>query len=67
MAQFRKTERRNDNGDFEPCLFETLKKGDVFRLFEAEGEPLMGTFRAISDAIPQEPEGNFGITCTKEG
>lgn len=47
-----------------------IKKGDVFRLFEADGTPVTDgqgrtEFTALKDAVPCEPKSNFSVEVRK--
>lgn len=43
--------------------FEALKKGDVFRSYEADGSPVSRKFPhiAMGDPVPCDPPGNWKI------
>lgn len=66
MERWRRAERKVKD-DWQEIKFETLKTGDVFRLFNPTGDPVRDRegktiFKATSDAYPEpEPVGNFGI------
>ena len=54
------------NREWVETEFGAVKKGDIFRLFESDGQPVKGNqgeteFIALKDAVPCEPEDNFSI------
>lgn len=67
MVIFRKVERQTADGGWEHIGFDELRKGDLFKLYDEEGqEPKYedGTtvYVANSDPYPAgPPDGNYGI------
>lgn len=62
--EFRRVERK-EGESFVEIAFGQLMTGDQFRLYDQPGgtvyEDGSKTYRALSDAAPTEPEGNFMV------
>ena len=57
--ELRKVERKTANGGWEQIVFNELREGDLFKLYNEDDGGV--TYMATSDPFPAEPEGNYGI------
>lgn len=60
--RMRRTEVQRPDG-WTAVPFETIRIGDVFRMFESDGTPVDGgaVFECVSDPVPCEPGENWGM------